>query len=36
MLTTEFCTKAFVSVEISCELELCGNIGLSSSLAGNA
>lgn len=32
----EFCTKAFVSVEISCELELCGNIGLSSSLAGNA
>lgn len=36
MLTMEFCTKAFVSVEISCELELCGNIGLSSSLAGNA
>lgn len=32
----EFCTKAFVSVEISCELELYGNIGLSSSLAGNA
>lgn len=36
LFTLEFCTKAFVSVEISCELELCGNIGLSSSLAGNA
>jgi len=34
--TLQFCTKAFAFEEISFELDLYGNIGLNSSLAGNA